>query len=108
MTNVSRDQPLNTPQQVLNAALRADTASLPQLTGVDLGAQGYAVVRVIAATTRPAPPEAAAKQEQVQYSQGWSNAEGLAYYNFLKARYKGQILVTKPVRATAGTASTGG
>ncbi len=105
---VSRDQPQNTPPQVLDAALRADSATLPQLTGVDLGPQGYAIVRVIAAVARPAPPEAAAKQEQVQYSQGWSNAEGLAYYNLLKERYKAQITVAKPVRAPAGTVSAGG
>ena len=105
---VSRDQPQNLPMQVLNAALRVDTAALPQLTGVDLGSQGYAVVRVISAVARPAPAEATAKQEQSQYAQGWSNAEGLAYYNLLKARYKGQILVTKPVRAAAGNAPTGG
>jgi peptidyl-prolyl cis-trans isomerase D len=107
-TTIARDQPQNTPPQVLDAAMRVDTAALPQLTGVDLGAQGYAVVRVIAAIPRPAPPEAAAKQEQIQYSQGWSNAEGLAYYNLLKARYKAQIMVAKPVRAAAGSASAGG
>ncbi len=105
---VSRDQPQNTPPQVLDAALRADGAALPLMTGVDLGPQGYAIVRVIAAVARPAPPEATAKQEQAQYSQGWSNAEGLAYYNLLKERYKAQILVAKPVRSAAGSASTGG
>ncbi len=106
-TTVSRDQPLNTPMQVLDAALRVDSAALPQLTGVDLGPQGYAIVRVNSAVARPAPPEAVAKQEQIQYSQGWSNAEGLAYYNLIKERYKGQILVAKPVRPTAGSAAVG-
>ena len=105
---VSRDLPQNTPPQVLDAALRVDTAALPQLVGVDLGPQGFAVVRVIAAVARPAPPEAAAKQEQVQYSQGWSNAEGLAFYNLLKERYKAQIMVAKPVRAAAGSVLAGG
>ena len=105
---VSRDLPQNTPTQVLDAALQVDPAALPQLVGVDLGPQGYAVVRVIAAVARPAPPEAAAKQEQVQYSQGWSNAEGLAFYNLLKERYKAQIMVAKPVRAVAGAVLTGG
>ena len=105
---VSRDQPQNVPLPVLDAALRLDAAALPQLNGVDLGPQGYAVVRVIAAVARPAPPQAAAKQELVQYSQGWSNAESLAYYNLLKERYKAQIMVTKPVRAAAGNAPTGG
>ena len=100
---VSRDQPLNTPPQVLDAALRADTSVLPLLMGVDLGPQGYAIVRIISAVARPAPPEAIAKQEQVQYAQGWSNAESLAYYSLLKERYKAQILVPKPVRAPAGS-----
>ena len=96
----SRDQPQNVPPQVLDAALRADGSALPAWLGVDLGAQGYAVVRVNAVVARPAPPEGLAKQEQAQYAQGWSQAENLAYYNGLKERFKAQILAPKPARAT--------
>lgn len=105
---VSRDQSQNMPVQILDAALRADGAALPQMSGVDLGAQGYAIVKVISVVPRPAPPEASAKQEQVQYSQAWGNAEGLAYYNLLKERHKAQIMVAKPSRSTPATAPIGG
>lgn len=105
---VSRDQSQNIPAQILDAALRADVSKLPQMSGVDLGAQGFAIVKVTAAVARPAPPEASAKQEQVQYSQAWGNAEGLAYYNLLKERFKAQIMVPKPARSTPATAAVGG
>ena len=100
-TIVSRDQPKNVPPPVLEAALKADTAKLPNISGVDLGSQGYAIVKVNAAIARPAPPEAAAKEEQMQYARGWNNAESLAYYNLLKERFKAQILIAKPVRASS-------
>jgi len=96
---VSRDQPQNVPQQVLEAALRADTVALPAWVGIDLGTQGYAIAKVNAVVARPAPAEAAAKQERTQYAQMWSKAESLAYYNVLKERYKAQVIVPKPVRA---------
>jgi peptidyl-prolyl cis-trans isomerase D len=105
---VSRDQSQSVPAQILDAALRADGSKLPQMSGVDLGAQGFAIVKVIATVPRPAPPEASAKQEQVQYSQAWGNAEGLAYYNLLKERFKAQILVPKPARSTPATSVVGG
>lgn len=43
---VSRRDAQSQPLPVIDAALRADAAKLPALVGVDLGAQGYAVVRV--------------------------------------------------------------
>ena len=106
-TIVSRDQPKNVPPQVLEAALKADTAKLPSVSGIDLGAQGYAIVKVNAAIARPAPPEAAAKEEQMQYTRGWNNAESIAYYNLLKERFKAQILVAKPARPTSPTTQVG-
>jgi peptidyl-prolyl cis-trans isomerase D len=105
---VSRDQAPNTPPQVLDAALRADSSALPALLGVDLGAQGYAVVRVNAVVARPAPAENVAKQEQAQYAQGWTQAENLAYFNALKERFKAQILVAKPTRSAVDSAAATG
>lgn len=96
---ISRDQPLNTPPQVMDAALRSDPAALPALRGVDLGAQGYAVVRVNKIIARPAPVESQAKQDRAQYNQWWTSAEGLAYYNLLKERFKAQILVSRDARS---------
>jgi len=98
---VSRDQPQKQPMQVVDAALRADASALPALAGVDLGAQGYVIVKVLKVLPREASLEAQAQQERAQYSQWWTSAESMAYYNALKGRFKTEIKVTKPVRAKA-------
>ncbi|MDB5744032.1 MAG: PpiC-type peptidyl-prolyl cis-trans isomerase [Polaromonas sp.] len=96
---VSREQNQQLPAQVVDASLRADTSALPSLLGVDLGMQGYAVVKVNKVVPREAPLEAAAKQERSQYSQWWSAAEAFAYYAGLKERFKAEILVATPAVA---------
>jgi peptidyl-prolyl cis-trans isomerase D len=93
---VSREDPAKQPQQIVEAALRADASALPAFSGVDLGANGYAIVKVDQALPRQAPDANVAKQEQSQYARMWSSAEGQAYYNMLKGRFKAQILVPKP------------
>ena len=93
---VSRQETHSQPQPVIEAALRADPAALPALSGVDLGEQGYAVVKVNKVLAREAPPEQAARQERQQYGQAWASAETLAYYNLLKERFKVKIEVAKP------------
>ena len=98
---VSRGQPQKQPLQVVDAALRADATTLPALTGIDLGAQGYVIVKVLKVLPREASLEASAKQDRSQYSQWWATAESLAYYNVLKDRFKTEIKVIKPVRAKA-------
>jgi peptidyl-prolyl cis-trans isomerase D len=99
--SVSRDQPQKQPLQVIDAALRTDAAALPALTGIDLGAQGYAIVNVLKVLPREASLDATAKQERNQYAQWWTSAESLAYYNGLKARFKAEIKVAKPDRTKA-------
>ena len=99
--SVSRDQPQKQAAQVVDAALRADAAALPALVGIDLGAQGYAIVKVLKVLPREAALETAAKQERGQYSKFWTSAESVAYYNVLKERFKTEIKVAKPVRAKA-------
>ncbi len=96
-TVLSRDQPLNTPASILNAVLRADASVLPALVGVDLGPQGYAVVRVNKVVSRAAPSEAIAGQGRVQYGQWWASAENQAYYDSLKDRFKVKIMAPRPV-----------
>jgi peptidyl-prolyl cis-trans isomerase D len=93
---VSRDQPQNQPRPLVDAVLGASTTTLPAWVGVDLGAQGYAVVKVNRLVPREAPPAQIASQERQQYLQWWSNAEGLAYYELLKDRFKVQIKVPRP------------
>jgi peptidyl-prolyl cis-trans isomerase D len=96
---LSRDQAQNTPPQILNAVLRADTSKLPVFVGVSMGAQGYAVVKVNQVVTRPTSTEVAAKQDRAQYAQWWTAAESQAYYGLLKERFKASITVPRPARA---------
>ncbi len=103
---VSREQMQGLPAQVVDAALRADTSALPAFAGVDLGAQGYAVVKVGKVVPRDAPPEAAVKGARSQYGQWWAAAETQAYYNSLKERFKVEILARNPAD-TKPNAQTG-
>lgn len=93
---LSRDKALNTPTQVLNAVLHADMTTLPVLVGVNLGAKGYAVVKINKVLPRT-PPEAAENAQQLsQYAQMWTAAENQAYYQQLKERAKVEVLVPSP------------
>ncbi|MDD2879219.1 MAG: SurA N-terminal domain-containing protein [Rhodoferax sp.] len=96
---VSRDQAQIVPAPVLIAALRADAAALPTWVGVDLGATGYAVVRVNKVVPRNEAVQASAKQDRDQYAQWWTAAEAQAYYSVLKERLKVEILIPAPVSA---------
>ena len=102
---VSREQAQQLPLPIVDAALRLSPAALPAFAGVDLGAGGYAVVKVEKVVPRDAPSEAVAKQERERYNQWWSSAESLAYYNGLKERFKAEVLVPKPVADKAVPAS---
>jgi peptidyl-prolyl cis-trans isomerase D len=93
---VSRRDAQSQPLPVIDAALRADAGKLPALVGVDLGTQGYAVVRVTKIVPRTPPAPELAKQEQSQVGQSIASAEDAAYYDLLKARFKAEILVPKP------------
>ena len=98
---VSRDQPATgVSPLIMDRVMHADTSKLPAWVGVDLGAQGYAVVRINKVMDRDAPAESRAKQEIAQYAQWVASAESQAYYAVLKSRYKAQISVPKPVIAS--------
>ena len=99
---VSREDPRNQPAAVVEAALKADPAVLPAFVGVDLGAQGYAVVKVNKVIPREAPAGEMARREQQQAAQWLASAEGLAYYNLLKERFKAQIKVPPPAAQEGG------
>lgn len=101
---VSRGPTQQLPAPVIDAALRADASALPVLAGVDLGDQGYAVIKVNKVIQRDAPDDAIARQERNQYAQWWTSAENLAYYNGLKERFKAEILVARP---SAGQTTSG-
>ena len=93
---VSRDQPQGLQGALLDAVLRADGSQLPQLVGVDLGEQGYAIARVNKRVERPALAADAQKQERAQYAQWWMQAESQAYDQLLQKRLKVQIKVPRP------------
>jgi peptidyl-prolyl cis-trans isomerase D len=92
---ISREQAQNFPPQVLSSALRADTSVLPSLVGTDLGAQGFAVIKVNKVLPRVASAEVAANQDRNQVTKWWGAAETQAYYGLLKERFKVQILADK-------------
>jgi peptidyl-prolyl cis-trans isomerase D len=97
--SLSREQPQGLPPQLVEAVMRADATQTPAWTGVDLGAQGYAVARINKVLPRDVAavkPESLAQDRQ-QYNAWWSAAESLAYYETLKSRFKAEIKVAKPV-----------
>jgi peptidyl-prolyl cis-trans isomerase D len=99
---VSRQETQSQLPQIIDAALRADSARLPALVGADLGPQGFAVVRVIKTVPRmPSTPEVA-KQESAQYAQAAGAAETTAYYEMLKNRFKAEILAPMPSESATG------
>jgi peptidyl-prolyl cis-trans isomerase D len=102
---VSRDQAQALARSVLDQVMHADTSTLPAWVGVDLGLQGYAVVRVNKVLERSAPTDDRNKQERAQYAQWVASAEDQAYLELLKARYKVQIKVPKPVAGAIAAAS---
>jgi peptidyl-prolyl cis-trans isomerase D len=99
---VSRLETQSQPPAVIEGALRADTSKLPVLIGTDLGAQGFAVVRVVKAVPRTPPAAELAKQENEQFAQAVGAAESAAYYDLLKGRFKAEILVPRPSDPTVG------
>ena len=104
---ISREKTQTQLPKVVDAVLRADPNKLPSVSGVDLGVQGFAVVRV----TKVLPPEAENKdlmlQAQQQFTQLWGTAETQAYIAQLKTMLKAEILVTKPSVAKPKTQAQG-
>lgn len=93
---VSRAKPEGLAPAVLKAALSVDAAKLPGWQGVKLDGQGYAVIKVNKVLPRVPRDAAGGSQEVQQYGQWWTGAEGLAYYDVLKERFKVKMLVADP------------
>lgn len=93
---VSRDQTQNLPRAVVDAALRASPDNLPAWVSADLGSQGTAVVKVLRIIPREGTDAQQAAQQRQQLQQWWATAEGFAYYEMLKERFKVQIKPTRP------------
>ncbi|GAB4211612.1 MAG: SurA N-terminal domain-containing protein [Rhodoferax sp.] len=101
---VSRDQPNNIPMPVVLAALRTPAAKLPAWTGLDVGRQGYAVVRVDAVVAREASARPSAQKDREQFAQWLGQAESQAYYESLKQRLGVSIQVPKPAPESGAVA----
>jgi peptidyl-prolyl cis-trans isomerase D len=100
---VSRAQAKDLPHAVLDAALGISSASLPAAAGVDLGDDGYSVVRVTKVLGRD-PVAADTARAKEQYSKLWGDAVAQAYYAALKSQLKVDI---KTAAASEGGASSG-
>lgn len=98
---VSRDQAQGQSQVLVDAVLRANPDQMPVLLGVDLGPQGYALVRVNKLMPQDAPNAQQQEQTRQQFARLLGNAEAGAYLAHLRAQYKAQILVPKPKSASA-------
>ncbi len=97
---ISRAKPENLAQKVIDETLRAPAKSLPAVIGVDLGLQGYVVVKVnkvLAADTKPVDVEALRNE----YAKAVAAVETLAYYESLKRRFK---VERKPAAAAPASA----
>lgn len=93
-TTVSRDKPGQVPPAVISAAMRAPASTLPAWVGVDLGDQGYAVVKIN--QVLPASNTEPRQAERAQLAQASAQAQALAYLESLKSRLKARITVAKP------------
>ena len=99
---VSRDQPQSQPQVLIDGALRADPAKLPVFVGVDLGPEGYAVLRVNRIVPREPQSEDQSRQTRQQFAQLWGQAEVRAYLEALKKDLKVEVLAN-PVKSEASS-----
>jgi peptidyl-prolyl cis-trans isomerase D len=91
---ISREQTQKLPTALVEAAMRSDTAKLPLLVGVDLGAKGYGVVKINAVL--PPIPVADRKDSVSKYAKAWTAAESMAYFGFLKSLFKVEYVTEKP------------
>ena len=94
---ISRNDPKGLPREVVDAALVAPVKDgSAAWTGVSLGKNGYAVVKVNKVLAPEARDAEFERQAAQQYVQLWSSAEVAAYYETLKNRFKVQIKVPRP------------
>lgn len=101
---LSRGQVQGLPRSVVDAVLAAPADKLPAALGVDLGRQGYAVVRVLKVVPREGA-EALDALIAPQLAQAWGAAESEAYYQALKRRFKVEISVPDAAKAEKAAAA---
>ena len=99
---ITREGQQTVPSQMLDTVLQADTTNLPTWVGVDLGPQGYAVVRINKVMSRSPAAPTMAEQERKQYAQWVVGAENQAYYKMLSQRFKVQFKAPRPSKTPLG------
>jgi len=92
---VSREQKQQLSDAVIEAALRANSQTLPAWVGVDLGGSGYAVVKVEKILPRETVDASQQSRERQQYMQWWAGAEEASYYRWLKDKFKVEIKASR-------------
>ena len=93
---MARDLPDGQPRALVDAVMAAKVDTLPAWIGVDLGSQGYAVVRISKLSRRDTVAPAQSRTEQLQIGEWWGGVEASAYYEWLKRTYNTQIKVERP------------
>jgi peptidyl-prolyl cis-trans isomerase D len=88
--------------QVFLAAMKADASKLPAYTGVDLGPQGYSVLRVVRVVQPVNVDNAKRQAEKQQITNALAQEETQAYIEALKQKAKVKIL--KPTAVKSHTA----
>ena len=92
---LSREQSMNLPGNLVDEAMRASTAKLPILIGVDLGSRGYSIVKVNKVLENNTQTKSAQLRER--FVKSWATAENLAYYGYLKELLKASIKEPAPL-----------
>ena len=92
---LSREQSMNLPGNLVDEAMRASTAKLPILIGVDLGSRGYGIVKVNKVLENNTQTKSAQLRER--FVKSWATAENLAYYGYLKELLKASIKEPAPL-----------
>jgi peptidyl-prolyl cis-trans isomerase D len=90
--SVSRDALNQQNPKLVDAVLRAPAQKLPVWIGIDLGADGYRVIKINKVAEGA---QVLASQNRDQYLQLWSGAEGNSYYAYLKEKFKVEFKVSK-------------
>jgi peptidyl-prolyl cis-trans isomerase D len=84
--SVSRNDAQGLPPSAIDAIFKIDQAKLPAYVGIDLGKDGYAIYRLNAVTTPPAPDAQRLVAAQQQLSKLIGQADEQAYIASLRAR----------------------
>jgi peptidyl-prolyl cis-trans isomerase D len=93
---VSRQDAKGQVPAVLNAAMHAKVGEAASWVGVDLGNDGYTIVRVNKVVPRSEDSAEMRLRQKQEFERYQANAETLAYYEMLKERFKAQIKVPRP------------